>query len=113
MLEDIKDSIYAIKFKIKNFYLSIKSIMYWIPIIKNDRWYDYTFMDILIQHKLKQMEDGFKNKSDMYDADVIANQLNITVQDLDILINNSLNTNTELRKKVYSFIGEKSSTWWD
>jgi len=113
MKEDIIDFLRGIKNKMKNIYLSIKSIFYWISVIKNDRWYDYTFLDILVQHKLKQMEDGFRNKSDIYDAEIIANQLNDTIRDLDILINNSHNNNNELRKKVYFFIGEKSSSWWD
>ena len=43
----------------------------------------------------------------------IVNQLNNTIKDFDILINSSLNTNNELRKTVYTFIGEKSNTWWD
>jgi hypothetical protein len=113
MIENIIDFLRGIKNRVKNIYLNIKSILYWISIIKNDRWYDYTFLDILVQYKLKQMEDGFRNKSDMYDSEIIVNQLSDTIKDLDILINNSHNNNNELRKKVYSFIGEKSNTWWD
>jgi hypothetical protein len=113
MIEEIKDTLHFFKHKIRNIYLTIKNILYWIPIIKDDRWYDYTFLDILIQHKLKQIRYGFKHKSDMYDSEDIVNQLNNTIKDFDILINNSLNTNNELRKRVYTFIGEKSNTWWD
>ena len=117
MIDKIKDSIYAIKHKIRNFHLGIKSILYWIPIIKNDRWYDYYYLDILIHHKLKQMEDGFRNNSSIDDAELIANELKDVSIDIQILISSDKifpsQQYIDLRKKVYTLIGEKSSTWWD
>ena len=119
MIDKIKDSIYAIKTKIRNFYLGIKSILYWIPIIKNDRWYDYGYLDILIHHKLKQMEDGFRNSSSNNDAQLIANELKDISIDMQILISsdevfpNYSQQYIDFRKKAYTLIGEKSSNWWD
>ena len=47
----------TIKHKCFNIYRSIKNLIVWFPIIWNDRDWDYTFLMIIIEKKLKRMSD--------------------------------------------------------
>lgn len=112
--DQIKDSIYAVKTTIRKIYLDIKSIIYWIPIIKNDRWWDYYFFDILVLYKLKHMREGFLTKGVSVESENIAHELSSVIRELEILIqNDSFEEDSKLRKNIYTYIGNHSNSWWD
>lgn len=105
------------KSKLRTIINLIKNIVYWTPILKEDRWWDYSYLDRIIQHKLKQMEYNFRYNSVTVDNIIVADKLKKLIDDFDYFMNNdSLNNKKEiieLRKKAYSFIGENSHCWWD
>ena len=41
---------------------SLGSLWFWLPVIWQDRWWDYSFFIKIIEHKLRQMERGFSGR---------------------------------------------------
>jgi len=49
----------------KNFWRGVKNIFQWIPVIYNDRHWDYVFIFIILKHKLDLMLQYRKHDSAM------------------------------------------------
>ena len=51
---------------IRDFFASVRdgleSLWFWLPIVWQDRWWDYSFFVEIIEHKLRQMEKGFRGR---------------------------------------------------
>jgi len=51
----IRDLFYDIK-------AGVKSVLYWLPVIWKDRWYDWDFLMMILEHKLLQMGNMTRKK---------------------------------------------------
>jgi len=86
--------IYNIKFidfihtKIRNIKPGLINIIYWLPVIYRDRWWDHSYLYSILRHKLNQMEKKFKCCGISTQSEKDAKNIKICVLLLDRLINN-------------------------
>ena len=48
---------HTMTWSIRNFFYSIRNLMYWLRIIWKDRDWDWTFIYVILEHKLKSVAD--------------------------------------------------------
>ncbi len=116
--------------KIRRFNDSIKQLFYWLPIIWKNRWWDYGFLLVLMEHQLNYMLKHWcvdtihvgdeKIKSEILEMrDNIHKVLNVEldVKEYSNLIEgNDYETWSNNYTKVFNSIGEnfsKIENWWD
>lgn len=46
--------------RIRELYLNIRKVFYYLPVIWRDRYWDHSFIWLLMAHKLKRCEDYFR-----------------------------------------------------
>ena len=82
---------------------------YWRKVIWNDRWWDYSFFNIIMKHKLKSME-GKWNKSYSVNADETKLIIEYGIELLDniVRLENGIETkeSVELLHKYYQKFGD-------
>lgn len=61
----------------------IKNLFYYFPVIWNDRYWDYEYLLVLLEHKLQQMREGL-----IKNGIIEEKQLQKTVQQIDVIIQN-------------------------
>lgn len=59
-----------------NLTYGIKNLIYYFPVIWNDRHWDYEFMLDLLERKIKQMRDGIKKDNILAKTDEYVKQMN-------------------------------------
>lgn len=92
MNEKIEDLIYSIKFyydvikyKIIDFGVGIKNIITYIPLIWNDRDWDYSYLDMMIKFKLKRMSKLLTKNNRHTCTEQNVKQINFCIKLLDRL----------------------------
>ena len=82
---------------IKNIPANIKMICQWIPILWNNWDWDYHFLLVLMQYKLKRMSKYVKKHNRLVKTDEICIQMNECVEILDRLANSHDYTEAETK----------------
>lgn len=74
----------GIKFYIKKYYLKIKRIISWIPLLWNTEPYDYSFLIDIMRKQLSDMADFFESDDTWtIEADNKAKEMRIAIKLLD------------------------------
>lgn len=74
--------------KVRNTKYGIANLKYWFYIIWGDRWWDFSFIYLILRHKLKRMEKGFREQGITMNASKDAHNIKICILLLDRLIKN-------------------------
>lgn len=77
------------KFRLYIIEYGVKNIIYWFPIVWQDRWWDHIFLYSILNHKLKQMEKGFREDGCHVYHEQDAKKIKICVLLLDRLQNDA------------------------
>lgn len=92
MNEKIEDFLYSIKYYydvvkygIINFGIGIKNIITYIPLIWNDRDWDYSYLDMMIKFKLKRMSKLLTKNNRHTCTEQNVKQINFCIKLLDRL----------------------------
>lgn len=78
--------LYAICREPGHFYDNIVHVISWIPVLWDDRDYDYLFLYIVIKHKLERMRRHHEKDKIIADWKEVADQIGIAIDCLDRLI---------------------------
>jgi len=73
----------------RNIFHNIKRLLYWFPIIWKDRDWDEHYLFIVLQHKLKSMENFFRNHGHFIGTEKQAENIKICVLLLQRLIDDN------------------------
>ncbi len=65
---------------IKNWFHSLRRILYWVPILWNDRWWDSFYFLQIIEHKLRYDLERYRKCGMAEDADRNARQMQIAAE---------------------------------
>jgi hypothetical protein len=68
--------------------IGIRNIIFWLPVVYLDRWWDHSFLYSILRHKLSQMERGFRLHGMSTNSEKDAKNIKICILLLDRLINN-------------------------
>ena len=102
--ENLLAKVESINYKLKNFINSIIRVCSWIPIIWQDRDWDYIFLFIILNKKLSQMENFFHKSHIASDHEKIAREIGICVKITQKIIDDSYdklsNMDIEEEKKI-------------
>lgn len=79
MIHRVKELFYDIKY-------GIKSLLFYFPVIWKDRSWDYVFMLMLEQHKLKQMLEHHEKYRTFEEVENVIRDLKLCIELLDIVI---------------------------
>jgi hypothetical protein len=92
MVYDILDISKHFNLKRKYLYLKkrIQNLLYFLPIIWSDRWFDSHYLYVLIRAKLIQMEHNFRNFSMCSDGILLADEIKEVIEDLTKLIDEEI-----------------------
>ena len=71
----------------RNISIGIKNIVYYSPVIYNDRHWDYEFLLEIMRKKLINMRDGIYKDDLVLETSRIVNQINNTLTDIDNFYN--------------------------
>lgn len=88
--------------KLRSFKIGIKNIFVWMPIIYRDRNWDYSFLLIMLEHKLKLMEKTFENGDELFSvgAEVVHSEIKMTREALTRILEQDYVDIGELDLKV-------------
>ena len=92
LLQDFKYFFSDIHDKIDNVFISnprwffkrIKHLIYWIPIIWKDYWFDDYYILIILKHKLKDMAINFKENGMTVESSTIAKEIDELIRLIDL-----------------------------
>lgn len=74
-------------FKIKNFFANVKNVFRWLPIIWKDRDYDWAYILIILQFKLKNLKERYESEELYVGQERDAEWLNVCIKLIEIIIN--------------------------
>ena len=108
----------------KNLFYQIKTVFDYLPVIWKDRDWDYGYLLILIQYKLKRMAKFHRKKGIHTDADEIAQQIDECSELCDRLTefdyfqeNDNLIEEQKARERDKNILFDKIKkslfNWWD
>src|SRR3990167_562734 len=94
-----------------DFFRSIKffihNLIYWLPILWDDRDWDYNYLLRILIHKLNGMERLFREHGHLENSEEVANEIQSVVHDLSIvegdLLSNAAYAEHERKLGVVSF----------
>lgn len=88
--DSIYDFFHAIGIKINSVIVGLSNLIRWSKLIYKDRQYDYEYLYLILNHKLKLMEEFFNSsKTHVADAPLTYHQIRETREILERIINNN------------------------
>ena len=69
----------------RNIKFFIRNLIYWLPILWDDRDWDYNYMLRILIHKLNGMERLFREHGHLENSEEVANEIQSVVHDLSIV----------------------------
>jgi hypothetical protein len=72
----------------RRFFRRIKNVLYWLPVIWDDYWFDYVYLLKIMRHKLMQMAPAFRDKGMSVDSEDQATEMEEVIAALHRLIEN-------------------------
>lgn len=100
------------KYRIRNFWNSIKNIFKWIPILFRDKDWDYIYFLIIMEFKLKSIRNHIKNKSSHVGKDREVEYIDICLKLIDKIINSDYEMEYhQYNKTELNFIPTENNTF--
>lgn len=114
-------------YKIKG---GIKSILFWLPVVYKDRWWDHSYLYRILRHKLYQIETEFISKGVAVHTENELKKIKICYLLLDRLANDDYSNiikEKNIRKSfekeeymikqdldlLFNIMRKNIRTWWD
>lgn len=76
-----------ISFKIYNIKTGFSNLYKWLPIMWNDRWYDYSYIYSILEFKLQIMRDNWEHNTHYENSEEEYKTLNQLLEDIKLLQN--------------------------
>jgi hypothetical protein len=122
--------LYKLSEKYKNTVHGVKNIIFWLPIIWKDRWWDHSYIYSILKRKLEQMEYKFKTEGVSIRSKEDAKNMKTCILLLDRLIKEKYDRNikprtiSELFEKeeyminqdldlLFKIMRKQIRVWWD
>jgi hypothetical protein len=108
----------------------VRNLRIWFPVIWKDRWWDHSFLCIMLRHKLILMEKGFRTRGVSTRSEEDAHNMKKCILLLDRVINDdyiTYNKGDNIRKSfeeeqkmidqdidlLFKIIRKQLRAWWD
>jgi hypothetical protein len=69
-----------------NLFDRLKHVIYWLPVIWRDYWFDHVYLLRILRHKLDDSAEMFRRYGSTEDAPKLAEEMEVVVATLDRLI---------------------------
>lgn len=97
--------------RLKRLFYNIKRIFTWLPIIWNDRWFDYTYLLQIIEFKLRNDAKQYIKNGHCVDSDKYGRQMILAANLCERLTKDEYYSpwSVNLRKSIWKRLSEEES----
>ena len=123
------DIIRRLKNTIRQFFIGVRNIIKWIPVLYKDRDWDFYFIYNILQKKLEFTEEAMRNSS-LYDGKLYANKIKTAIRLIEVVrdekyfdemlmnddwedLKKAMAKQDKAKKLLFNYLHHNIEKWWN